>query len=120
MATKLTVRGFKFRTVSPKGIRHDTMTQGDDPVGGTWMFFAGTEVQQPLYKDIVSGVVFIDTGTVSDEVSFSEYRVSVGVGIRLFIEPLGPVPLAFDFGFPLLKEDGDDERLFSFSIDLPF
>lgn len=113
-------RGFRFRTVSPKGIRNDTKTLGDDPVGGSWMFFTGAEIQQPLFKDVVSGVAFVDSGTVTDDVGFSDYRVSVGLGIRLYIEQLGPVPLAFDFGFPVLKQDGDRNRLFSFSIDLPF
>jgi outer membrane protein insertion porin family len=115
-----TFRGFRFRTVSPKGIRNDTKTLGDDPVGGSWLFFAGTEVQQPIYKDIVSGVVFIDSGTVTEDPGFDDYRVSVGVGLRLHIEQLGPVPLAFDFGFPVKKGPGDKQRIFSFSIDLPF
>jgi outer membrane protein assembly factor BamA len=30
------------------------------------------------------------------------------------------VPLAFDFGFPLLKEDTDRERFFTFTLELPF
>jgi hypothetical protein len=30
------------------------------------------------------------------------------------------VPLAFDFGFPILDQDGDEDRIFSFSLDLPF
>ena len=33
---------------------------------------------------------------------------------------LSPAPLAFDFGFPIVKEDDDEERLFTFTIDLPF
>jgi outer membrane protein insertion porin family len=113
-------RGFDYRTVSPKGIRNDTMTLGTEPVGGTWSFFFGAEVEQPLWQDMVSGVVFVDSGTVADTPGFGEYRVSVGFGLRLYIRQLGPVPLAFDFGFPLLKQDGDKERLFSFSLDLPF
>jgi outer membrane protein insertion porin family len=49
-----------------------------------------------------------------------EYRVSVGVGIRVYIPQLGPTPLAFDFGFPMIKQDLDQTQLFSFSADLPF
>jgi outer membrane protein insertion porin family len=115
-----TFRGFKFRTVSPKGIRHDTGELGTDPIGGTWSFFTGVELQQPLYQDIVSGVVFIDSGTVTNTPGFSEYRISTGVGIRIAVPQLGPVPLAFDFGFPLLKQEGDQKRIFSFTLDVPF
>ncbi|MBY0260987.1 MAG: BamA/TamA family outer membrane protein [Phycisphaerales bacterium] len=114
------MRGYRFRTVSPKGIRNDTGTVGTDPVGGTFMFFAGAEINQPVYKDVVSVVGFVDSGTVDTDVSFENYRVSVGLGLRLNIEALGPVPIAFDFGFPVLKVKGDRERVFSFSIDLPF
>jgi outer membrane protein insertion porin family len=113
-------RGFDFRTVSPKGIRNDTMMLGNDPVGGTWSFFAGTEVEQPLWQDILSGVVFIDSGTVINKPGFDDYRLSAGFGVRIRIPALGPLPLAFDFGFPILKQFGDKERVFSFSIDIPF
>ncbi len=113
-------RGFRYRTISPKGIRHDTLTQGEDPVGGTFLFFAGAEVNQPIYKDIVSIVTFLDTGTVQDTVGFDQYRASIGFGFRLSLSQLSPVPLAFDFGVPILSQPGDKRRLFSFSIDLPY
>lgn len=113
-------RGFDFRTVSPKGIRNDTMTLGDDPVGGTWSFFLGAEVEQPLWKDVISAVVFVDSGTVVNDIGFDDYRVSAGFGLRLYVQQLGPVPLGFDFGFPIIKQFGDQERIFTFSLDLPF
>lgn len=89
-------------------------------MGGTFRFFAGAEVRQPLYEDILSGVAFIDTGTVDDSISFSKYRVSVGVGLRILVPQVSPVPFAFDFGFPLLKENTDDTRIFTFTVDVPF
>lgn len=113
-------RGFDFRTVSPKGIRADNGEPSDDPVGGLWLFFAGAEVKQPVFGDMISVVGFVDSGTVLIEPGLEDYRVSVGLGLRLYIPQLSPFDLAFDFGFPILKEDGDDEQLFSFSIDLPF
>lgn len=113
-------RGFDYRTISPKGIRHETMTQGTDPVGGTWSFFTGVELEQPIWQDMISGVVFIDSGTVTNSPGFGSYRVSTGFGLRIAVPQLGPVPLAFDFGFPLLRQDGDKSRLFSFSLDFPF
>ena len=113
-------RGFAFRGVSPVGIRNDTGELGDDPIGGNWLFFAGAELNKPLFEELVSGVAFIDTGTVEPDLGFDSYRVSVGLGLRLHIEQLSNVPLAFDFGFPILKEDTDRERLFTFSLEVPF
>lgn len=113
-------RGFEFRTISPKGIVASTGEVGDTPVGGAWMFFIGPEIIQPVYKDIVSVVGFIDTGTVTENAGFAQYRVSAGVGLRINLEMLGPVPIALDFGFPIIKYFGDVEHVVSFSIDVPF
>ncbi|MBL8964659.1 MAG: BamA/TamA family outer membrane protein, partial [Phycisphaerae bacterium] len=111
---------FNYRTISPKGIRNDTKTLGDDPVGGTWSFFFGTEILQPLWSEVVAVVGFIDSGTVTNDPGFDQYRVSAGFGVRVYIPGLSPAPLAFDFGFPLVKYYGDRERVFTFSIDIPF
>ncbi|MEC9157076.1 MAG: outer membrane protein assembly factor BamA [Planctomycetota bacterium] len=118
----LSFRGFQFRTISPKA--QGTIGQPDvpsnDPVGGDFLFFAGTEYQFPVVGDAFGAVAFIDSGTVKNDVDFEGYRVSVGVGIRLYIPQLGQAPLAFDFGFPILKEAEDEKQLFSFSMALPF
>lgn len=113
-------RGFEFRTISPRSVRADNGEPSDDPVGGTWQFFAGLQLRQPIFQNIVSAVAFIDTGTVTNDPGFEDYRVSVGAGLRISIPQLSPAPLAFDFGFPLLDEETDESQLFSFSIDLPF
>jgi len=112
-------RGFGFREVSPTSVRNDTGGPSDDPVGGTWLFFAGLQLEQPVYRDVVSVVGFLDTGTVLEDFGFEDYRVSVGVGLRLYL-PLSPFPLSLDFGFPLAREASDDRRVFSFFIDVPF
>jgi outer membrane protein insertion porin family len=112
-------RGFEFRTISPKGINRSG-EQTADPVGGTWLLFLGAQYEVPLIGDAMTGVVFMDTGTVTDQIGFSDYRVSVGAGIRLYIRQFGPVPIAFDFGFPLRSEDGDETQVMSFSAELPF
>jgi len=117
-------RGFDFRGVSPRGIRNDTGEPSDDPIGGEWAFFAGAQVLFPLFgnqdgRPIVSGVVFLDSGTVVEDIGFDDYRVSAGFGLRLLL-PISPAPLAFDFGFPIAEEDFDEDRLLTFSIDLPF
>lgn len=115
-----TFRGFDFRGIGPVGIREDNGQPGKDHVGGDFMFFAGLEVMRPVWQDILAVVGFVDSGTVSEDVSLDEYRVSVGAGIRIFLPQLGQAPLAFDFGFPVVSQDTDDEQLFSFSLDLPF
>lgn len=115
-----TFRGFDFRTVSPKGIRADTLTLGDDPVGGSWQFFLGAQYEVPIFQEAMTGVVYLDSGTVTDDPGFDEYRVSIGMGIRLYIPALGQLPLAFDFATPIQKEEGDETQVFSFTAELPF
>ena len=115
-----TFRGFAFRTISPKGERASDGVLTNEPAGGTFSFFLGTEIEKPVYQELISVAAFIDSGTVSDEATLDDYRVSVGVGLRLYIPALTPVPFAFDFGFPLIKRYGDQERVFSFSFDIPF
>lgn len=113
-------RGFDFRGVSPRGIANNSGLESRFPNGGEWSFFAGLEYTQPLFQDIISIVGFIDSGTVTDDIGFEDYRVSVGAGFRIRVPALGPVPLAFDFGFPIVEQDGDDRRLFTFTADIPF
>jgi outer membrane protein insertion porin family len=112
-------RGFKFRGVSPMGFDRSG-NQTNDPIGGSFSFFAGAEVRQPLYEDVLAGVLFMDTGTVDTDITLEKYRVSIGFGFRLYVERLSPVPLAFDFGVPIMKEPTDQKRLFTFSVDVPF
>lgn len=111
-------RGFRFRGIGPIGL-NQAGEPTDDHVGGDFLFFAGTEIEKPVWRDILAVVGFLDSGTISDDVSFDNYLFSVGAGVRLYIPQFGNAPLAFDFGFPLNAESDDDEQVFSFSIDLP-
>ncbi|TDJ55972.1 MAG: outer membrane protein assembly factor BamA [Planctomycetota bacterium] len=112
-------RGFEFRTISPKGLDL-AGGQTTDPVGGDWMMFLGAQYEIPLLKESITVVGFIDSGTVTDKVGFSEYRITVGAGLRMYIQQFGPVPIALDFGFPISSQDGDEKEVFSFSAELPF
>ena len=114
------LRGFEYRTISPKSTRTVGGTGPPEPIGGTWEFFAGAQYEVPLIGDSMALVAFVDSGTVTDTPSLDNYRVSLGVGLRLYIPQLGPAPLAFDFGFPVLKESTDQTQLFSFNAELPF
>lgn len=113
-------RGFDFRSVSPLGTPR---VAGGDPnvsVGGDWQFYLGAQYEFPVVDRFISMVLFCDSGTVLNTPSLNDYRVSVGTGIRLHIPQLGQAPLAFDFGFPIVKLETDKKRTFSFSVQLPF
>jgi len=113
-------RGFDYRSISPKGTPR---IAGGDPnvsVGGDWELFIGAQYEFPVLDQFISMVVFSDSGTVSNSPGLDEYRVSVGAGIRMYIPQLGQAPLAFDFGFPVVKEETDKKKIFSFSVQLPF
>jgi outer membrane protein insertion porin family len=49
-------------------------------------------------------------------VTLDDFRVTAGFGFRLAIPAMGPAPIALDFGFPILSEAFDDERIFSFYV----
>jgi outer membrane protein insertion porin family len=115
-----TFRGFDFRGIGPVGLRNDTGLPGEDQVGGDFSFFFGAQVERPVWRDIIGLAMFVDSGTVSNDFSLDEYRVTAGAGLRLYIPAFGQTPLAFDFAIPVMKEDTDDTQIFSFAFDLPF
>jgi outer membrane protein insertion porin family len=101
------LRGFSFRGVGP--------FINELNVGGQFSFLNSAEYQVPLLaNDQVFAVAFIDTGTVERNVSIRDYRVSAGFGFRLVVPMLGPVPIALDFGFPIVKGPNDNEQIFNF------
>ena len=115
------VRGFRYRGISP---RSKAPGVDDDPIGGDFMVFAGAEYSFPIVGTgeghELRGVVFLDTGTVEEDFGVTTYRASVGFGVRWTIPFFGPVPMAFDFGFPLSKDKDDDTQVFSFSLGWSF
>ena len=123
-----TLRGFAFRTVSPKSNR----SIGDDPpstfysnpsnnpIGGNFLFFAGAQYEVPVIGEFLAVVAFVDSGTVNNDGWLSEYRVGAGLGTRIYIPQFGQAPIALDFAFPVMKQQNDEEQIFSFTIDLPF
>ena len=108
------VRGFEYRGISPRS------TGTDQQIGGDFLVLAGGEYTFPLVGDMLRGVLFLDTGTVEDDVGISAYRASAGFGVRWVIPLLGQVPMSFDFGFPISKASQDDTQIFSFSIGWTF
>ncbi|MCH2134026.1 MAG: outer membrane protein assembly factor BamA [Phycisphaerales bacterium] len=115
-----TLRGFEFRTVSPKGTPSVPGGPVDIPIGGNWLLFLGAQYQFPVVGEVIDAVFFCDSGTVTEEVGFDDYRLSFGMGIRLYLPQLGPTPMAFDFAFPIMTGEYDETQVFSFSAELPF
>jgi outer membrane protein insertion porin family len=104
-----TLRGFAFRGVGPsdRGIE----------VGGDFELLGSLEYQAPiLASDRLYAVGFIDSGTVERSVEIRDYRISTGLGLRIQIPQLAPVPIALDFAVPVVKAHGDHTQLFSFLV----
>jgi outer membrane protein insertion porin family len=106
------LRGFDFRGVGPR--------QLDTAVGGDFLALASAEYSFPILEKNLTGVVFLDMGTVEDSFTIGTWRSTVGVGIRFSVPFFGPVPFAFDFGFPITKDSDDEEQVFSFSVGTSF
>ena len=104
------VRGFRFRGISPRS------GPDKDPIGGDFTVSGTAEVGFPLFGETLRGVVFADAGTVERNVRIGTLRTSVGFGVRLTLPVFGQVPIALDFGFPITKDRTDDTQVVSFSL----
>jgi outer membrane protein insertion porin family len=103
------LRGFAYRGVGPHvdGVN----------VGGLLMAVGSLEYMFPLTaSDKIRQVIFTDFGSVNNQYNINDFRVSVGTGIRLNLPMMGPLPMAFDLAFPVLKAPGDRVNYFNFSI----
>jgi outer membrane protein insertion porin family len=106
------IRGFEFRGVGPR--------ERDTAIGGDFLALASTEYSFPLFEKNLTGVFFLDTGTVEKKVELGTWRASVGFGIRFTVPFFGPVPFAFDFAVPIAEDKDDETQIFSFSIGTAF
>ena len=102
-------RGFSYRGVTPR--------TGGVSTGGTFQMLGTVEYRLPVTADdMINFVAFTDFGSVEEEVTLSNFRATAGVGMRVVVPAMGPVPLAFDFAFPIKSQAFDDERIFSFYV----
>jgi outer membrane protein insertion porin family len=104
-----TMRGFNFRGASP--------VSGGVIVGGEFRMLGSVEYIFPLTADdMFKGALFVDYGTVEEKIELNsdDFRVAPGLGLRINVPMLGPAPLAFDFAFPVAREDSDQIQIFSF------
>ncbi|MHC4377313.1 MAG: BamA/TamA family outer membrane protein, partial [Planctomycetota bacterium] len=113
------LRGFRFRGVGPN--------QNGFPQGGSTMAAASLEVLWPLLTqdrperrrpvDVFRGGFFIDAGILDPdpfELDPAETRLSVGFTLGM----VQPIPIRLNFGFPVIEEDGDQQRTFTFTFSL--
>ncbi|MCM8831131.1 MAG: outer membrane protein assembly factor BamA [Candidatus Omnitrophica bacterium] len=110
-----TIRGYSERKVGPV----DPIT--DDPIGGEALFIGNIEYTYPLVE-FLKIATFFDTGNVwkknSDFLS-GDLKSSVGLGLRIKT-PIGPISV--DYGWPLDKEAGKEDKKgkFHFSVSRNF
>jgi outer membrane protein insertion porin family len=103
------LRGFEFRGIG--------QFENGFNVGGDFMFLNSAEYQIPvLANDMLYFVGFVDSGTVEASTEIRDYRVAAGVGARIVVPMLGQVPIALDFGFPIVRGPNDRTQMFSFYV----
>lgn len=100
------LRGFRYRAISPRELEPISGTYFNEPVGGHSYWFGSAEYSLPLI-DTEGGAgvrlaAFYDIGSVGEapySFNASEYSDNWGFGIRLNIPQLGPLRL--DYGVPI-------------------
>jgi outer membrane protein assembly complex protein YaeT len=111
-----TIRGFAFRGIGPYEIGTDGNLYR---TGGDFMFLNSIEYQVPIQaNDHLYAVGFLDSGTVNTAPSLAQYRLTAGVGLRIIVPMMGPVPIALDFAVPILRYANDENQLFSFYVGI--
>jgi outer membrane protein insertion porin family len=108
-----TLRGWRFRGASPRTL--------GVAVGGNLELLGSVEYMFPITADdMLRGVVFTDFGTVERKIELhsENFRMAPGFGLRITVPALGPAPLAFDFAFPILEADGDENQVFAFFVGI--
>lgn len=108
------LRGFKYRGVSPRS------GPEDDAIGGEFYMTTNAEVSYPIYTDMVRGVFFVDSGTNEPVITTANYRVAVGFGFRIMFPFAQQAPLAIDFGFPIRTAKHDESQLIAFSFGVVY
>ncbi|NJC89283.1 MAG: outer membrane protein assembly factor BamA [Desulfuromonas sp.] len=102
-----TIRGFDSREVGPRD-------ENGDYTGGDMEAYANFEWLFPLSKEMgIKGVTFFDVGNAWDTNYLSDWRYSVGAGIR-WLSPLGPLRL--EWGYNLDPEPWEDRSRLDFMI----
>ncbi len=106
------LRGYKYRDISPE----DTFGQ---PIGGDTYWMASAEYSIPIIER-VRFAAFYDAGVVNAEaydLDLAGFADDVGIGLRVQIPQLGPLPLRLDYAFPITHpENVSGKPRFQFSV----
>lgn len=126
VADRFFIGGESFRGFEPGGTGPRD-TSSDDALGGNAYYKGTVEVAFPLglpEEFEIRGRFFTDIGASFDADSdaavvedSSMPRISIGPGLS-WRSPFGP--LRIDLGFPIVKQDFDQEQLLSFSFGTQF
>ncbi len=103
------VRGYEYQTVGPH-------YPDNTPVGGLSLVEASVEFRHP-FTNTIGGVLFVDSGTVSEQVQpdFRHTLTAVGVGLRY---NLGFAPIRADIAFPLQQANGASQQSFQVYLSI--
>ena len=107
------LRGFKYRDVSPKD-------ENGESLGGDTSYYLTAEMSFPIIEK-VRGAIFYDIGEVSGGPGKfgGGMNSDVGFGLRLFFLPTGPIRL--DFGIPVTSDEfNDSSGQFNFNLGYRF
>jgi outer membrane protein insertion porin family len=115
------LRGFKYRYISPR------QTGYTEPVGGDTYWFGSAEYSIPIFEQErgigVRFAIFYDIGSVGRNpynFNVSEFSANWGLGLRLNL-PIGPLRL--DYGIPLRHDQyssGSGQFQFGVGWERPF
>ena len=112
-------------------IRRAGDSENDYPLGGESMWRSTVEFSLPMASSLKRGVsgeyewarlaLFLDAGQLGNTFSdLDPMRASAGVSFRIRIPFMPQMPLLLDFGVPILREDEDRERIFTFTFGSMF
>ncbi len=103
------VRGYEYQSVGPH-------YPDNIPVGGVSLVEASAELRHS-FTNTLGGVLFIDTGSVSEQVQpdFRHSSAAVGVGVRY---NLGFAPIRADIAFPLQQANGASQQAFQVYLSI--
>ena len=128
------LRGYDYRDVGPRSVERrifwepisdwlplqiPVLKEVDNVVGGNLRILGNLELRHPFTRKF-TGYVFLDGGTVSEDVSdfdTDDMRYGAGIGIS-FLSPIGPIRL--EYGVPLNADKYQDNGQFYFTTAYEF